>query len=205
MYNLFPTLVYQGKISFDLKDLKQEIEAIQKADHVGQKWSLTNYKNGYTSYGSSQNGFDRLHKLSSTFENLQKKIDNHVKKFVKELGYACNPKDLHMTTFWVNVMPSGAQHTAHIHPNSVISGTFYVDVPVGASSIKFEDPRFGFFMNTPDILPTHNKTRQRFYSIQPKAGDLVLFESWLRHEVPTNTTNKHSKKPRISCSFNYSL
>lgn len=201
MHTLFSTQVYQGKIPFDLKDLKKEIEALYRADHEGQKWSATNYPNGYTSYGSSRTGFDKLHRLSSTFENLQKKIDRHVQKYVQQLGYACNPKDLCMTTFWVNIMPPSAQHTAHIHPNSVISGTFYVDIPPKASAIKFEDPRFGFFMNTPDLKPNHSRSQQRFYAIQPKASDVVLFESWLRHEVPTNTSNK----PRISCSFNYSL
>ena len=183
MHYLFTTQVYQGKISFDLKDLKEEIKAIQKADHDGQKWSKQNYPNGCTSYGSSRAGFDRLHRLSSTFEQLQKKINTHVQKYIKALNYDCDTKQLSMTNFWVNVMPPGAQHTAHIHPNSVISGTFYVDIPKGASAIKFEDPRFGFFMNTPDLKGTTEPQQKRFFSLQPKAGDVVLFESWLRHEV----------------------
>lgn len=195
MHQLFITQVYQAKLKTDLKDLKSEIHQIQKADIEGQKWSQKNYINGYTSYGS----WDKLNQLSSTFENLEKKIDTHVYKFAKALDYDIKKGDLKLNSIWVNIMPAGALHTSHIHPLSVISGTYYVDAPPQASSIKFEDPRLGFFMNTPLIKPKHQKINSRFFSIQPKAGDLILFESWLKHEV---TQNK-SQKPRISVSFNY--
>jgi uncharacterized protein (TIGR02466 family) len=36
--------------------------------------------------------------------------------------------------------------------------------------------------------------------VAAKVGQVVLFESWLRHEVPPNP----SKAPRISISFNFS-
>ncbi|OFZ31983.1 MAG: hypothetical protein A2622_12165 [Bdellovibrionales bacterium RIFCSPHIGHO2_01_FULL_40_29] len=196
MKSLFTTSVYHNKISFDLKDLAQEINLIQKSDHTGKEWSAQNYKNGYTSYGS----LDQLHKLSSTFALLEKKINTHVNRYLKQLDYEVTTKsDLKMITCWVNVMPSLAQHTTHIHPQSVISGTFYVAFPTGASAIKFEDPRLGFFMNSPAVKSDAKLENQRFVSLPAKSGDLVLFESWLRHEVPTN----QSKTPRISISFNY--
>lgn len=196
MHKLFVTQVYQAKIKTDLKDLKNEIWQIQKADREGHKWSQKNYKNGYTSYGS----WDQLHQMSSSFESLQKKIDPHVYKFAKSLDYNLKKSDLTLNSMWVNIMPPGASHTAHIHPQSVISGTFYIDVPAEASAIKFEDPRLGFFMNSPMQKSKPKLPNLRFFSIQPKAGEVVLFESWLRHEVPLN----QSKNPRISVSFNYS-
>ena len=195
MHKLFVTQVYQSKIKLDLKGLIQEIYQIQKADVDGALWSRENYKNGYTSYGS----WDQLHQLSSTFEELEKKIRTHVKKFSKSLDFDLRKSSLKINSIWVNIMPEGSLHTAHIHPHSVISGTFYVDVPAKASAIKFEDPRLGFFMNTPGVAKRAKKTNLRFYSVQPVAGDIVLFESWLKHEVPLN----QSKKPRISISFNY--
>lgn len=195
MHELFVTRVYQGSVKFNLNDLKKEIYQIQKADVEGQNWSAKNYQNGYTSYGS----WDQLHRLSSSFESLQKQIDKHVVKFVKSLDYEIPKKALILDTIWVNIMPAGSLHTAHIHPQSVISGSFYVEVPKGASAIKFEDPRLGLFMNSPLLSANAKKSNSRFFSLQPKAGDLVLFESWLKHEVPLNT----SQKPRISVSFNY--
>lgn len=196
MHKLFVTQVYQAKIKTDLREIKAEISQIEKADINGQKWSSENYKNGYTSYGS----WDQLHRMSSTFAGIEKKIDPHVLKFCKNLGYDVRKNMLRMDTIWVNVMPTGALHTAHIHPHSVVSGTFYVDIPAGSSAIKFEDPRLGFMMNAPAVSAKAAKACRRFFSVSPRAGDLVLFESWLRHEVPLNK----SKKPRISISFNYS-
>lgn len=195
MHELFVTQVYQAKLKTDLKDLKKEIFQIQKADVNGQKWSEKNYIGGYTSYGS----WDQLHRLSSCFEALETKINPHVLRFAKSLNYEIKKSSLRLNSIWVNVMPEGALHTAHIHPQSVISGTFYVDVPPGASALKFEDPRLGFFMNSPSVSPHAKKTNLRFFSVKPKAGDIVLFESWLKHEVPVN----QSKKPRLSVSFNY--
>lgn len=196
MKTYFSTKIYQQKINFNLPDICHEIELIKKSDKLGQAWSKTHYKKGYTSYGS----LDQLHKLSSTFENLEKKINIHVSGYLKSLDYQAKiKKDLKMTDCWINIMPEGAQHTSHIHPLSVISGTFYASVPPQASMIKFEDPRLALFMNSPPVRSKARWANKRFISLQPKSGDVVLFESWLKHEVPTN----HSKTPRISVSFNY--
>ncbi len=196
MKQLFITQIYQKKIKFDLLDLASEIELIKKSDHDGQLWSATNYQSGYTSYSS----LDKLHQFSSTFEKLQKKIDKHVDAYLKNLDYQASTKtNLKMTNCWVNIMPGAVQHTAHIHPQSVISGTYYVSVPKGASPLKLEDPRLGFLMNAPLLRPNAKLHNQRFVSLAVKPSDLILFESWLRHEVPANA----SKSPRISVSFNY--
>lgn len=193
---LFTTKVYQKKLNFDLKDLMSEISLIQKSDDAGVLWSKENYKPGYTSYGS----LDKLHKLSSTFENLKNKIDSHVDSYLKTLDYSASTKqNLAMTNCWVNIMPLAATHAAHIHPQAVISGTFYVSLPKGSSPLKFEDPRLGFMMNAPTLKTNPKLENKRFVSLDLRPGDLVLFESWLRHEVPANA----SKLPRISISFNY--
>jgi uncharacterized protein (TIGR02466 family) len=203
-HHLFVTQVYQAKLgrmkpaalASLLALLKEEILQIQKADRAGKIWSAQNYRKGYTSYGS----WDRLHELSSSFADLVKQIDPHVKKFAQALDYDLKKAPLKIDSLWVNVMPAGAQHSAHIHPHSVISGTFYVDVPESASYLKFEDPRLGFFMAAGPQRSRPRLRNQRFVSIRPKAGELVLFESWLRHEVPPN----NSRTPRLSISFNYS-
>lgn len=196
MKNYFSTVIYQKKISFDLQDLQQEINLIKNSDKMGQRWSKKNYPKGYTSYSS----LDQLHRLSSTFQQLEKKINAHVTTYLKQLSYAVKvPKDLCMTECWVNIMPKGTQHTAHIHPRSVISGTFYVKTSSDSSAIQFEDPRLGLFMNSPSPQPNAVPEKARFVSLQPKSGDILLFESWLKHGVPMSL----SAEPRISISFNY--
>ena len=195
MHQLFVTQIYQSSVKTDLADLIKEIRQIEKADQKGRAWSLKNYKNGYTSYGS----WDQLHQLSSSFDQLEKQIRRHVVKFGKSLDFDLAHGPLKINSMWVNIMPEGSLHAAHIHPHSVVSGTYYIEVPKGASAIKFEDPRLSCFMNSPVPKQTAKKANRRFFSIEPSNGDLVLFESWLKHEVPLN----QSKKPRVSVSFNY--
>jgi uncharacterized protein (TIGR02466 family) len=195
MDSLFVTEIYRSNIKTGLKSLVDEALQMEKADTAGRSWSAKNYHGSYTSYGS----WDRLNNMSSEFEKLQKKIDHHVQKYAAQLEYDVSKGALKMNSMWVNIMRSQAQHTAHIHPHSVISGTYYLQTPPKSSAIKFEDPRLGFFMNSPTVKMNAKLAHRRFVSLQPKAGDLVLFESWLRHEVPRNET----EKPRISVSFNY--
>ncbi|MBL7555415.1 MAG: hypothetical protein JNM24_06295 [Bdellovibrionaceae bacterium] len=197
---LFPTQILNASLfparSRFLKDLEKEILKISEVDLEGQDWSETNYLFGYTSYGS----MDQLHRFSSSFNDLKKKIDKHVATYVKELGWNINPKELNLSKMWVNIMPKGTIHTGHIHPLSVVSGTFYVSLPKkNVPALKFEDPRFARMMATPPKKQTVATKNLNFFSFIPKEGDVVLFESWLRHEVVQN----NSDDLRISVSFNY--
>lgn len=198
--SLFPTFVYyaplrkQANSQFN-KELKEEAIKISQIDEDGQKWSKKNYKGGYTSYGS----MSQLHQFSTTFEILEKEINKHVRKFARHLEMDIDPKELKMTSCWINIMPTDVIHTMHIHPLSVISGTYYVQTPKSCSSIKFEDPRLDSFMASPPRKHGAKDHNLRHYSLEPKEGNIVLFESWLRHEVPKNDASKE----RISISFNY--
>ncbi len=181
------------------KDLLEEISQIKNTDIEGQKWSEKNYWGGYTSYSSTSQSFDKLHRFSSTFEKLEKKIRPHVQAFAKSLHWDCDPTDLRISTFWVNVMPQGTTHSFHHHPLSVISGTFYVKVPKGSSGIQFEDPRFSMMMATPPRKAKAPESLQPHLTVKPNEGEIILFESWMKHQVPPNP----AKDERISVSFNY--
>jgi len=190
---LFPTLIYENKVvkSAQLnKELIKEISHYKEEDESGQKWSEKNYAGGYTSYNSITN----FHKMSPNFAELEKQITKHVNIYTKALDYNLKPRKLAMTTCWVNVMPANTYHPLHIHPLCVISGTYYVQVPKGSSGLKIEDTKMSFLMSAP---PRNNNSY--YYHFKPKAGDLILFESWVRHEVPPNL----SSSERISVSFNY--
>ncbi len=196
--NLFPSFVYKNSAKASAKlnrELLDEAFKIAKIDPSGQAWSRKNYVGGYTSYGS----MSQLHRFSSTFGELEKLIDLHVAKFVKHTEMSIRPKELRMQTCWVNIMPQNVTHTMHIHPLSVISGTYYVKIPKGSSGLKFEDPRMGFFMASPPRKTNAKIENQRFVTLAPKVGELILFESWMRHEVPANP----AAGERVSISFNY--
>ncbi len=90
-------------------------------------------------------------------------------------------------------------HSSHIHPHSVISGTTYVAMPRGTSAIRFEDPRAAMMMAAPPRKADARAELRQFHYVSPQVGDVLLWESWLRHEVPMNM----AEEERISVSFNY--
>ena len=197
---LFPTLISKESLAgSDLRrfnrDLADECRALAASDAAGQRWSARHYLGGYTSYGS----LDRLQRVSSLFARLAKRIDPRVAAFARALHYDLAGRALAMTDCWANVMPAGTVHSFHLHPTSFISGTYYVEVPKGAGALKFEDPRLGLHMAAPPRRSDAPQALQAFVSLPAKAGDLVLFESWLRHEVPPARFSGE----RISISFNY--
>jgi uncharacterized protein (TIGR02466 family) len=105
-----------------------------------------------------------------------------------------------MTDCWINIMPQHVVHGLHIHPTSMISGTYYVQTPKGCSGLKFEDPRLDSFMATPPRKADCRPENKPWITVPAQAGNVALFESWIRHEVPIN----QRRAERISISFNYS-
>jgi uncharacterized protein (TIGR02466 family) len=200
VHSFFPTQVYSahlryaGWLRFN-RELLRECQQVREHDEAGQKWCRKNYPGGYTSYGS----LCHMQKMSSTFETLEKKINRHVKAYVQTLELDMTGRELTMTDCWINIMPEHVVHGLHIHPTSTISGTYYVQTPKGCSGLKFEDPRLDRFMASPPRKAGCRPENQPWITIPAKAGNVVLFESWMRHEVPSN----QRRTERISISFNY--
>lgn len=197
--NFFPTSLWSaalGSASSRLnRDLLDEAYKFRKIDEAGRRWSRENYFGGYTSYSSISD----LPFRSSTFEQLKRKIDPQVKAFARYLDMELGRGKLEMKSCWINIMGGGCHHSFHLHPLSAISGTYFVQVPKGGGALKIEDPRMAAFMGSPPRSAKAQERNARFVSISPKAGQVLLFESWLRHEVPAN----QGADERVSISFNY--
>jgi uncharacterized protein (TIGR02466 family) len=104
-----------------------------------------------------------------------------------------------MTDCWVNIMPRRTAHPLHLHPLSTLSGTYYVHTPTGSPGLKFEDPRLERFMAAPPRRAGARAANRSWVTLPAAAGRLLLFESWLRHEVAANPAGGE----RVSISFNY--
>ena len=197
---LFPTLVYRaplrsrGVAALNARLLK-ECRQLRVDDGAGRRWSARHYANGYTSYASAH----RMQQLSPTFAALARELDRQVARFARHLQFALGARSLAMTDCWVNIMGAGAAHAPHLHPLATISGVYNVAVPAGAPGLKFEDPRLERFMAAPPRAPGAHRRNRPWVSVPARNGQLVLFESWLRHEVLANRDTRE----RVSISFNY--
>jgi uncharacterized protein (TIGR02466 family) len=197
---LFPTLVYaaalqsRGAAAFNQR-LLRECRQLRLDDVAGRSWSRSNYPGGYTSYGSQH----RLYEISPTFDALRRLLKPHVAKFARSVEWDLRGRRLEMTDCWVNIMPRQVVHSGHLHPLSTLSGSYYVQVPAGAPGIKFEDPRLERFMAAPPRKRNCSIENRQWVTLPATAGSVVLFESWLRHEVTANTRSQQ----RVSISFNF--
>lgn len=195
----FTTLIYSAQLQKGgtewNRGLAGEILKLREFDEEGRRWSARNYAGGYTSYGS----MDRLHQFSSTFMDLERLLRRHVRAFARSLDWELAGRSLSMTDCWANIMPQGVAHSLHLHPNSVVSGTYYVVTPKGCPGLRFEDPRLACLMAAPPRRAAVRPSNQAFVVYPALAGRVTLFESWLRHEVPANPV----KSERISVSFNF--
>lgn len=196
---LFVTALYRAQIAARGLNLAlaRTCIAIAAEDLAGQRWAKAHGYRGYTSYAS----LDDLPQRASVFDELVGHIDKHVRAFGKVLDFELDGRALALDSLWINVMDRGAIHAGHIHPHSVVSGTYYVDVPKGAADIRFEDPRLAMMMAAPQRKAKARRQNQTFPRVSPRPGTLLLWESFLRHEVLPNT----ARGKRISISFNYAM
>jgi len=194
---LFATQLYRATLGrIESGDLEASCLAIADDDEAGQAWCEENDFPGYTSYASLTD----LPWRFPIFADVVARLDTHVAHFAEALAFDLGDRPLRLEDIWINILPQGGIHTAHIHPQSVISGTTYVAMPDGTSAIKFEDPRLAMMMAAPPRRPDAPEGLRQFIYHAPKVGDVLLWESWLRHEVPMNMSDDE----RISISFNYS-
>lgn len=198
--NLFATRLYRAKLSelgpkVDTDELEASCYAIAEDDEAGQEWCEENGYPGYTSYASLTD----LPWRFPIFDDIVKSLDLHVAAFAEDLQFELGGGKLVLEDLWINILPEGGTHGSHIHPHSVISGTTYVAMPDGASALKLEDPRLAMMMAAPTRVKTARRELQPFIYVAPEPGEVLLWESWLRHEVPMNM----SEYDRISVSFNY--
>jgi uncharacterized protein (TIGR02466 family) len=196
----FPTYIYSeplqasGLARFNA-GLADECRKLRDFDAAGRRWSAGNYPGGYTSYAS----MNELHHFSSTFAALEKRLTRHMRAFARTLEFDLRGRTVRMSDCWVNIMPENAAHSLHLHPLSFISGTYYVVTPEGCPGLKFEDPRLSKFMAAPPRRPDARPASRPHVTYPAEAGRVILFESWLRHEVAANRVAAE----RISISFNY--
>ena len=194
--SLFATRLYDTLIDDQqmLADLAHSIRTLALDDEAGKHWSREKGYKGYTSYAS----LDDLPRRDPAFADLQRLLIRHAANFAGELAFEL-PRKPKLDSIWVNLLKPGGHHSPHIHPHSILSGTLYVEVPDGSGPIRFEDPRLPMMMAAPVRRDDAPDDLRPFATVSPVPGLVLMWESWLRHEVlPGN-----AKSDRLSISFNF--
>jgi uncharacterized protein (TIGR02466 family) len=108
--------------------------------------------------------------------------------------------DFFITGCWANIHLRGQGIGWHRHPNSYLSGVYYSEAPQPCSELLFNDPRKAELVF--DVATSEGtQWNSPVYPFAPTAGVMLLFPSWLEHNVPLNPGDKE----RISIAFNVML
>jgi uncharacterized protein (TIGR02466 family) len=176
--DLFPTPLYINNIDAPLiNQQKNYLLNLPKIQNMGNLRSESGYIFEYP-----------------LFAELKKTINEHIKEYIN-IVYPNSNLDVYITQSWANYTEPNEYHHKHSHPNSFISGVFYVNAIKNEDMIKFyKDLPFIFQINHNQ----NNNYNSQDVAILVETGDLVLFPSNFTHNVPPTT----SKETRISISFN---
>jgi len=193
---LFATHLYQAAIGDQalLDDLAHSIRTLAVDDVAGGRWSRDKGYKGYTSYAS----LNDLPRRDPTFDDLRKVLVRYAAAFAGDLAFDLGRKP-RLDSLWANLLKPGGHHAGHIHPHSILSGTLYVEAPEGSGAIRFEDPRLPMMMAAPVRRDDAPEDLRPFVTVTPQSGMLLMWESWLRHEVLPGA----AKTDRLSISFNF--
>jgi len=194
--SLFVTRLYEADVADAalLGELAHSIRTLAEDDDAGQRWSKEHRYSGYTSYAS----LNDLPRRDPSISDLARLLSRHAGKFAEDCVFELSRKPK-LDSLWVNLLKGAGHHSAHIHPHSIISGTLYVEVPDGSGAIRFEDPRLPMMMAAPTRRSDAPEELRPFVTIEPRPGLLLLWESWLRHEVLPGA----GRGERLSISFNF--
>lgn len=182
IHTLFPTHFYEAELADValVADLAHSARSLAADDLAGRRWCREKGYPGYTSYASLAD----LPSRDPAFQTLVRRIAPHVAAFAHEAHLDLGGRKLRLDSLWVNILKSGGGHSGHIHPHSIVSGTFYVEVPDGAAALKLEDPRLPLMMAAPPRRADAPEQVRPFVYRMPRPGTLFLWESWLRQRCP---------------------
>ena len=125
--------------------------------------------------------------------NIRKFIESKIDSYLSEV--MCTDSKLRITQSWVNKLPKGKQHSFHFHPNSILSGVFYLVSNRDHPQILFKSVNRRDFSFPPKKVNQYNS---HTFMLPTQSGDLIVFPSNLYHTVVPNA----SDTPRMSISFN---
>ena len=194
----FPTCIYyfdHPTADETNRKLKKDINLWEKRDEKG---IVRSNSLGWHS------AVDMHHR--SEYNHFTKWLFEKVNEVYLHQGY--DPRaEAHCDNMWANINKRWSHNRNHVHPGCLWSGVYYVQAPKNSGRIWFTDPRGEAHMLTPvfDNARSPNTWREVYY--EPLPGRLIIFPSWLLHEVEPNLNKEFEENDsrgwRYSISFNF--
>ena len=191
LFTYFPHPIFQYKLDNyenHNKEYSQYIHDLQKEDSKGQKLSNVN--------GWHSPFFDLSSRETVGYKFLMK-IQPYIADVFKSYGWVFNPQKVKCSGMWAIINKKGNFNTEHIHPNSNLSGAYYVSAPKNCGKFKVINPH----SISRDKFPPRenpNELNRLVAEHEIEDGDLLIFPSYLPHSVLPN----QSDDDRIVISFN---
>lgn len=179
LYNIFPTTVGMFDLERPLTESELKfILGLEQRPNMGNATSKNNYI-------LKEKKLSKLHDFVISSAN----------KYLDEVYKPKHDVSLYVTQSWINYTNNGQFHHKHAHPNSFISGVFYVQSDNSKDKIHFYKEGYSQLK-----LPARewNLSNSDSWWFEAITGRLVLFPSGLTHMV----TTVEAEKTRISLSFN---
>jgi uncharacterized protein (TIGR02466 family) len=107
---------------------------------------------------------------------LIKIIESYAREFQLKSDIWPNNLVPKLANCWTITQPENSYQVTHTHPHGTISGNLYLEIP-NFNNIEDTDGCISFQFNPP--MPDMTK----FIHIKPQAGIMLIFPSWLSHQV----------------------
>jgi uncharacterized protein (TIGR02466 family) len=190
--DMFPTPVY-ASVELDLRNKILPVAEDYIKRHGKPYREQSSYISTYSvdSARIEQNSDARLDPLTDYIKSASK-------KYFEDISIV--PPDVSLY-YLFNKIKLGGEHALHAHPQSILSGVFYLKIPKKSPPIIFNDPRDHYkyiqyptkFGNPRDMYKLLSE-----YVINPTEGMILLWPSWLEHQVPPSSCLEE----RIAIAFN---
>jgi uncharacterized protein (TIGR02466 family) len=178
---IFPTPIYMSKLDRKLTPLELKFVDKNKKDFFKNEGNIT-----------SNNTYILNEK---PFSNIKKELDLRVQDYFDKVISPANKITPYITQSWLNYTETNQYHHKHTHPNSLVSGVFYINCHEEHDKIKFFNDNYKTIKLE---IKDWNLYNSESWWFPVKTGDLVMFPSSLTHMVET----KQGDNTRISLAFN---
>ena len=178
---IFPTPIYISKLDRELTPLELKFVDKNKKDFYKNDGNITSNNNYILN--------------EKPFANIKKELDLRVQDYFDKVISPANKIKPYITQSWLNYTETNQYHHKHAHPNSLVSGVFYINCHEEHDKIKFFNDTYKTIRLE---IKDWNLYNSETWWFAVKTGDVILFPSSLTHMVET----KQGDNTRISLAFN---